>query len=180
MIDLNEVGAFATAPNAVGVRVRFGVYLPGLAAENGYQIVVRIIHQYDRFVPEIKTLDFPLQPVPGHSLGLWQADITIPIKAETHFGQPGTYLYRYQLLRNLPGSAQPTVLTRWFTDPFARLTDDVGELSAFTTPDAEPGFTWTDDHWKVPELEDLVVYELHVEEFNDSFDGVADRLDYLK
>ena len=180
MIDLNEVGAFATAPSAAGVAVRFGVYLPGLASEAGYQIVVRVIHQNDRFVPEIKTLDFPLQPVAGHVLGLWQAELTIPPKDGTHFGQPGTYLYRYQLLRNLPGASRPAVLTRWFTDPFARLTDDVGELSAFTTPDAEPGFTWTDDHWKVPELENLVVYELHVEEFNDGFAGVADRLDYLK
>jgi 1,4-alpha-glucan branching enzyme len=56
----------------------------------------------------------------------------------------------------------------------------VGQLSAFTTPDAEAGFVWIDDAWKVPQLADLVVYELHVEEFNDTFDGVVARLPYLK
>ena len=30
------------------------------------------------------------------------------------------------------------------------------------------------------ELRDLVVYELQVEEFNSTFDGVIDRLDYLQ
>jgi maltooligosyltrehalose trehalohydrolase len=118
-------------------------------------------------------LDFPLRPVPGHPNNLWGAEVTIPVRAGTAFGRAGTYLYRYQLLK---GGA---VVTRWCTDPFARATDDVGELSAFATPGGDPAFAWTDDAWKVPELRDLVVYELHVEEFNDTFDGVAARLPYL-
>ena len=180
MINLDEVGAFGMAPTAAGIGVRFGLYLPGITPGAGYQVVARVIHQDDRFVPEIKPLDFPLQSVAGHPLGLWQAQVTLPTTAGTHFGQPGTYLYRFQLLRSTGGAAMPSVVTRWFTDPFARLTDDVGELSAFTTPGSMPDFAWTDDAWKVPELADLVVYELHVEEFNDTFDGVVDRIDYLK
>jgi 1,4-alpha-glucan branching enzyme len=79
-----------------------------------------------------------------------------------------------------PGSDSQSVVTLWFTDPFARATDDVGELSAFSTPASQPDFAWTDATWKVPELADLVVYELHVEEFNGTFDGVVERLAYLK
>lgn len=38
----------------------------------------------------------------------------------------------------------------------------------------------TDAGYKTPELNDLIVYELHIEQFNDTFDGVIDRLDYLQ
>jgi 1,4-alpha-glucan branching enzyme len=56
----------------------------------------------------------------------------------------------------------------------------VGELSAFVTPGSVQEVVWADEAWKVPELEDLVVYEMHVEEFNSTFDGVIERLTYLK
>jgi 1,4-alpha-glucan branching enzyme len=180
MINLDEVGAFPSTPTAAGVNVRFGVYLPGIDPSDGYGVRVRVIHKEDRFVPEIKTQDFPLHPVAGHPLHLWRTDVTIPVVAGTNFGKPGTYLYRYQLLQKVPTADALRVVTRWFTDPFARMTDDVGQLSAFATPGAFPGFVWNDDGWKVPELEDLVVYELHVEEFNGTFDGVAERLSHLK
>jgi len=179
MILLAEVGAFASARTESGVDVQFGVYLPGIEPQDGYEVLVRVIHKDDRFVPQIGTLDFPLTPVVGSPNNLWQAKVTIPVKPGTNFGQPGTYLYRYQLLQTLPGTATKNVVTRWFTDPFARATD-VGELSAFVTPGSVADFVWTDDAWKVPELEDLVVYELHVEEFNSTFDGVIERLPYLK
>ncbi|MEH2055586.1 MAG: alpha-amylase family glycosyl hydrolase [Nostoc sp.] len=173
MINLNEVGAFVSAITNLGVNVRFGVYLPSISVANGYELLVRVIHKDDRFNPDIPPLDFPLQPVSGSANNRWEANINIPVKPGTHFGQPGTYLYRYQLLQN------KTVITSWFTDPFAKTTD-IGELSAFVTPDFVPDFVWTDDNWKTPELEDLVVYELHVEEFNSTFDGVVERLPYLK
>ena len=70
-------------------------------------------------------------------------------------------------------------MTKWFVDPFARATD-IGELSAFTLTKAPTIFAWTDDGYKTPELNDLTVYELHIEQFNDTFDGVIDRLDYLQ
>ncbi len=173
MIHLNDVGAFASAITASGVNVRFGVYLPGITSQDGYEVLVLVIHKDDRFVPDIKPIKFPLILVDGSPKNLWQADVTIPVKPGTQFGQPGTYLYRYQLLKN------QQVITSWFTDPFARATD-VGDLSAFITPGFVPDFVWEDDAWKVPELENLVVYELHVEEFNSTFDGVIERLPYLK
>jgi maltooligosyltrehalose trehalohydrolase len=179
MIDLNEVGAFASVPTADGVKVRFGIYLPGIEQEAGYKVNVRIIHKDDRFAPHIATRDFPLAPVASSQYNLWQAQVTIPVIADTHFGQPGTYLYRYQLLQTPSGTTTTNIVTLWFTDPFAQTTD-IGQLSAFTTPGFIPDFAWTDQAWKVPEITNLVVYEMHVEQFNSTFDGVIERLTYLK
>lgn len=175
MIDLTEVGAFASDPTPAGVPVRFGLYLPGVAA--GFQVVVLVIHSADRFTPGIEPQAFDLQPVGGPN-GLWSAEVTVQPQPGTSFGQAGRYLYRYQLLRVTAGSR--SILTPWFTDPFARATDEVGQLSAFDTPASLPAFQWQDGGWKVPELGDLVVYELHIEEFNSTFQGVVDRLPYLK
>src|SRR5207253_10771818 len=63
--------------------------------------------------------------------------------------------------------------------PFARATE-IGELSAFTLARDPSLFEWSDANNKTPELDDLAVYELQVAEFNDTFDGVIDRLDYLQ
>ncbi len=166
-------------PTADGVQVGFGIYLPGIESEAGYKVNVRIIHKDDRFAPHIATLDFPLVPLAGSHYNLWQAQVTIPVIADTHFGQCGTYLYRYQLLQTPPGTTTTNVVTLWFTDPFAQATD-VGQLSAFTTPGSIADFVWTDQAWKVPEITNLVVYEMHVEQFNSTFDGVIERLTYLK
>jgi maltooligosyltrehalose trehalohydrolase len=179
MINLNEVGAFVSEISSSGVNVTFGVYLPGIEQNAGYEVVVRVIHKDDRFVPDIKTMDFPLAQAADSPNNLWQASISIPSTPGTHFGQAGTYLYRYQLLQKPPATSTPQVIVSWFTDPFARATD-IGELSAFVTPGFVPDFAWTDQDWKTPELEDLVVYELQVEEFNSTFDGVTERLGYLK
>lgn len=177
-IDLTEVGAFPSLSPTGELIVRFGVYLPGI--DSGvYDVRVRVIHKDDRFDPAIQPKDFSLAAVAGHPTGLWQTSEPIPLVTNTHFGQPGIYLYRYQLWRRMPGNAPPQLVTRWFTDPFARATE-IGDLAAFATPGFIPEFPWTDDDWKVPDLSDLVVYELHVEEFNDTFDGVAERLPYLK
>lgn len=177
MINLNEVGAFASKDATGKFQVQFGVYLPGITSAKNYQVVVRIIHQADRFDPDIPTRDFNLIWQAGSALDLWSAMIPLTAVAGTNFGQPGVYLYRYQLLRNTPGGSQ--VVTQWFTDPFARATD-IGELSAFATPGTWPAFNWEDAAYKTPELDDLVVYELQVEEFNDTFAGVVTQIPYLQ
>src|SRR5438270_972111 len=125
MILLDEVGAFASGRTESGVDVQFGVYLPGIEPQDGYEVLVRVIHKDDRFVPQIKTLDFPLTPVVGSPNNLWQARVTIPVQPGTNFGQAGTYLYRYQLLQTIQGIPHDksgdytkNVVTRWFTDPF--------------------------------------------------------------
>jgi maltooligosyltrehalose trehalohydrolase len=180
MLDIQEVAVTHVSMTANGVNVGFGVYLPGIDAADGFQVIVRVIHKEDRFNPSIPPMDFPLQQVTGSAYNRWQTDqaLLTPVPG-THFGQPGTYLYRYQLLRLEPSSGASRIVTRWFTDPFA-LKTDVGELSAFNTPGLEPDFVWTDADWRTPEIDDLIVYELHVEEFNSTFDGVVERLDYLR
>src|SRR5438132_399309 len=107
MISLDEVGAFPSPPTGTGVDVRFGVYLPGIDPHDGYQVFVRVIHKSDRFDPAIQTLDRELHPVAGTPYNLWQAQFTIPVQPGTHFGQPGTYLYRYQLRQTIPGPNSP-------------------------------------------------------------------------
>src|SRR5258707_170 len=153
MINLNEVGAFASAPSVAGVPVRFGLYLPGITPQAGYEVVVRVIHEADRFTPEIHPLDFRLDLIPHSSNDLWQKDVIIPPIPGTSLGWTGTYLYDYQLWQKVGGNRN--LVTRSFTDPFARETADAGDLAAFVTPDLVPGFAWTDQDWKVPDLEDL-------------------------
>jgi maltooligosyltrehalose trehalohydrolase len=180
MINLNEVGAFSSVDAAGLFHIKFGVYLPGIRATDGFDVVVRVIHSDDRFDPDVKPADFPLTWTPNTALDLWTKDVTLQPAANTNFGKPGTYLYRFQLWWK-PAQGNRQLVTLWFTDPFARATGDVGLLSAVTlSAQPVPPFTWTDAKYKTPELDDLVVYELQVEEFNDTFDGVIARLPYLQ
>jgi len=174
-MDVSKTGAIASMPAAAGVNVHFGVYLPGIEPDAGYAVRVLVIHERDRFAAGVPPISFDLSRVAGDPDGLWSADAAISRRTDgSHLGTPGTYVYRYTLLRD------GQTVTEWFTDPFARATDDVGQLSAFTTPDQATPFAWSDDSWKVPDLEHLVVYEMHVGQFNNSFDGVVDRIPYLR
>jgi len=200
MMNLDEVGAHV---DVIGrLFVRFGIYLPNITVAKGYQLIVRVIHEKDQFVIEIPAKNFLLTFDERHPLALWSGmiDLTQYKDSLSHFGMPGTYLYRYTLLQQQqPGgdtSNQMTlsvfdpattvqrdlmanVVTLFVTDPFARNTG-IGKLSAFTVSDQPMlPFRWTDADFVVPELDDLIVYELQVEEFDSTFDGVAQRLDYL-
>jgi maltooligosyltrehalose trehalohydrolase len=182
MIDLNQVGAFASFQANGEAHIRFGLYLPNVRPPaapslSGFAVKVRIIHASDRFNPSVSTLDAALQWVDGSALDLWQADVNLPTDPQSHAGLEGEYLYRYQLWwADEKGVA--TLVTDWFPDPFARSTD-IGLMSATVLSKATTVFKWTDDAYRTPELADLVVYELQVAEFNETFDGVVDRLDYL-
>jgi maltooligosyltrehalose trehalohydrolase len=200
MINLDEVGAHADIEGRLVVR--FGIYLPNITAAKGYQLIARVIHEKDQFAIEIPAKNFLLTFDEQHPLGLWSGTIDLSEHKDTvsHFGAPGMYLYRYTFLqKQQPGgdtSNQMTlpvfdpgatvqrdltanVVTLFITDPFARDTG-IGKLSAFTVSE-QPilPFAWTDADFAVPELDDLIVYELQVEEFDSTFDGVAQRLDYL-
>lgn len=176
-INLSEVGAFPSF-TAAGFQIRFGLYLPGVRATDGFDVVVRVIHSDDRFDPAIQPVDKSLTWNQGHPLDLWSVTIPVQPIAGTHFGAEGTYLYRFQLWWTPPSGARRLV-TLWFTDPFARQTD-IGELSAVDLYRNPAAFNWTDAAYKTPDLDDLVVYELQVEQFNDTFSGVIDRLVYLQ
>jgi 1,4-alpha-glucan branching enzyme len=178
MIDLTEVGANVDSAG----NLRFGLYLPEITAAKGYAVVARLIHELDQFTPEIPPKDIVLQFDPTHPLGLWSATVNVPSLASGagHLGAPGRYLYRYRLLGQRGGVQR--IVTSFFTDPFAREAGPA-KLSAFSLPDpAHPvaPFGFTDTGFQVPPLDDLIVYELQVEEFNSTFDGVTDRVDYLQ
>jgi 1,4-alpha-glucan branching enzyme len=177
VINLNEVGAFPSYDANGNALVRFGLYLPGIRAKDGFSVVVRIIHAADRFNPLVKTQDENLTWVGGTDLDLWSANVTLASGGTGHSGGEGEYLYRYQLWwTNADG--RKLLVTEQFPDPFARCTD-IGLMSSTVVSNTSTSFAWTDGEYHIPELHDLVVYELQVGEFNDTFDGVIDRLDYL-
>lgn len=178
-INLAEVGAFAGVDAAGDLSIRFGLYLPDIKAADGFDVVVRIIHRDDRFDPAVPPVDVDMQWDPASELDLWSVTTNLAPGGPGRYGQEGLYLYRYQLWWTRPGGSRQLV-TRWFTDPFARQTD-IGMLAAVSCTRTLPAaFDWTDLDWRTPELDDLVVYELQIEQFNDTFVGVADRLVYLK
>ena len=173
MIDLNAVGAHAENIAANQWQIRFGIYLPGITPQKGYALKVRVIHELDQFIHDIQPQEFDLVWVAGSALDLWQQTVAIPFNSAIgNFGKPGAYLYRFQLLRN----GEPVVF--WFSDPFGRDTG-VGTLSAVTIDPSAQAFAWNDQAYKTPHVDDMVVYELHVGEFNQNFDGILKQLDYL-
>lgn len=172
MINLNEVGAAAQQDAAGNWQVKFGVYLPGITFNKGYAVKLRIIHEEDQFIRGIEPKDVFLDWVNGSALDLWKTTVSLTPDPASHFGQPGTYLYRYQLLR---GNRD---VTFWFADPFGRAAG-LGTLSAVAIEDNPQPFPWTDAGFSVPEIDEMVVYELNVREFNRDFQGVIDQLDYL-
>jgi 1,4-alpha-glucan branching enzyme len=180
-INLNEVGAFSSVDADGLMSIRFGLYLPGVTSAGGFEVDALVLHQADRFTPGINPVNVPLawQLSPVSGLDLWTATAELQPDPKSHYGQDGIYLYRFQLWWT-PAGGQRTMISRWFTDPFARQTD-VGMLAAVPCArvPATP-FAWTDAGWITPQLDDLVVYELHVDQFNNTFQGVLDRLTYLK
>jgi 1,4-alpha-glucan branching enzyme len=172
MINLNEVGAVPRQDGAGNWHVDFGIYLPNITFHKGYAVKVRVIHEEDQFVRGIEPRDFHLNWVNGSDLDLWQGSVPLNGNGTSHFGQLGNYLYRFQLLR---GNKE---VTFWFSDPFGRKAG-LGTLSAFSVTGSSHVFAWSDAAFSVPEVDDMIVYELNVREFNRDFDGIVDQLDYL-
>jgi maltooligosyltrehalose trehalohydrolase len=179
LINLSQVGATCSVAANGSLQIQFGLYLPGIKSTDGFNVVVRIIHDADRFDPNVPTVDQPMIWSAGSALDLWTTTAILISDPASHYGQEGLYLYRFQLWWTPAGGARQLV-TEWFTDPFARETD-LGMLSAVTCTKVQvPPFNWTDQAWLTPELDNLVVYEAQVEQFNDTFAGLGDRLVYLK
>lgn len=171
-IELSEVGVHVTQITATSWRVRFGIYLPGVSPTDGYTLQARVIHEADQFTAGIPPVPITLTHLGGPN-GLWQTTTTIAPSTGSNYGQAGRYLYRFQLLRyNDP-------VAFWFADPFARESGS-GTYSAFTLAISPTVFAWHDAAFRVPTVDEMVVYELHVGEFARNFTGVIGRLDYLR
>jgi 1,4-alpha-glucan branching enzyme len=172
MIDLSALGA-RTRRAAEGTwEASFGILLPGISFPKGYRLKARVVHERDQYVRGIEPKDFWLSWVAGSEHDRWEATVPLADDPGSHFGDAGTYLYRYQLLRG------DETVALWFADPFGGAVG-TGTVSAFDVDPAAAPFAWTDATFRPPEVDDMVVYELNVREFNRDFEGVVAQLDYL-
>jgi len=174
LLPLHKLG---TREISAGV-IDFGLFLPWVSASNGNRLWVKIIHEKDQFLQAIQPVKFEL----NHSVDLdygdyWSVQVDINSTprpdAKSAWGSPGRYVYRYCL----ENSNVPEMID-WIIDPFAR-EFGVGKLSAFTL--GYEVYSWSDQEniWKTPALDDLVLYELMINEFGGDIDGAIAHLDYL-
>jgi len=182
-LDLGKLGARETRSKVLD----FGVYLPGISADSGDRLYVKIIHERDQFLQDIPPVSFPMSYSKDSEYGdYWHAQIDIG-KAKTKmirmanetarkssWGKDGKYVYRYYL--ESPKSKEPI---DWIIDPFAR-EFGIGKLSSVTVGYQEYKWSKSEESWRTPRLEDLIMYELMINEFGGSLDGAIDRLDYLE
>ncbi|MBF0456675.1 MAG: alpha-amylase [Nitrospirae bacterium] len=159
-------------------KIQFGVFLPWVSADSGYRLSVKVIHENDQFLQDIQPKEFDLShsPDPDYS-DYWSTQITVNTAGapnpKSAWGQPGRYVYRYCLYR--PHSND---YIDWIIDPYAR-EYGVGSLSAFTL--GYENYKWSNNEktYKTPALNELIVYELNIQEFRGTIDSAIDQLDYL-
>ncbi len=173
-LPLNKLGARQISSDTV----EFGIFLPWVSAAHGNRLWVKVIHEKDQFLQDIEPLAFELSHRPDPEYGdYWSQAVQIRPDDKPHpksaWGSGGRYVYRYQL-------ENPNVQEAidWIIDPFAR-EFGVGKLSAFTL--GYEKYEWSDNEklWKTPPLDDLVMYELMINEFGGSIDRTIEHLDYL-
>lgn len=158
MIDLSRVGA-----HVVGDLVRFGIYLPDVGVDKAVRLTAKVSYVSD-FAWE-NFADCPLHyKDDDDGFPFYEGSLDLSGRRK------GTYRFQYEISR---GS---NVYPRWASDPFARRTA-AGHRSAFLYGEEESVRVSSFD---VPSVEDLVVYECNVSEFNRTFEGVIRNLDYLE
>ncbi len=175
-LPLHKLGAREDKHNS-GV-ISFGLFLPGVSADEGNKLWVRVIHEKDQFLQDILPMKFEMEHSEDLEYGdYWSATINIVSgdKPEPYsaWGTPGKYVYRYCLENPDKHSS-----IDWIIDPFAR-EFGVGKLSAFTL--GYEHYEW-DKHelvWKIPSINDIILYELMINEFADDIQGATDQLGYL-
>src|SRR5215218_1779168 len=149
MIDLGALGARARQVAPGRRESSFAILLPAITFPKGYRLKVRVIHARDQYVRGIEPKDFWLSWVQGSEHDRWEATVPLASDPDSHFGDLGTYLYRYQLLRG------DETVALWFADPFGRAVG-TGTVSAFDVDAAAAPFSWTDAQFRPPEVDDMV------------------------
>jgi 1,4-alpha-glucan branching enzyme len=180
LLPLSRLGARETSPGIVD----FGLFLPWVSVENGNRLWVKIIHEKDQFLQNIPPLMFEMAHSNDPDYGdYWsvKVDVTSVPKPspQSQWGSLGQYVYRYCLQNpNLNDNIYPDKLLDWIIDPFAR-EFGVGKLSAITL--GYKPYIWSNNEtsWKTPVLDDLIIYELMINEFGESIDGTISKLDYI-
>jgi 1,4-alpha-glucan branching enzyme len=174
LLPLNKLGPREVSPGSI----HFGLFLPWVNAGDGHRLSVKIIHESDQFLQAIPALEFPLSHSMDPAYGdYWSAQVDIrasdrPTPASA-WGQPGTYVYRFQLAS--PLLEEPL---DWIVDPFAR-EFGIGRLSAFTLGFQDHTWSAAESGWKTPKLDHLIVYEIMLHEFRGNLEQAAGRLPYL-
>jgi maltooligosyltrehalose trehalohydrolase len=181
LVPLNKLGARETSPGVVD----FGLLLPWVSAEQGSRLWVKLIHEKDQFLQEIQPMMFEMAHSKDPDYGdYWSVRIAIQPGSKPHpqsaWGSLGRYVYRFCLQNPNLKSAQtfPENMLDWIVDPFAR-EFGVGKLSAFTLGYKQHVWSEYEKAWKTPPLEDLMIYELMLNEFGEGVDGAIHHLDYL-
>ncbi|HEY5989680.1 MAG TPA: alpha-amylase family glycosyl hydrolase [Streptosporangiaceae bacterium] len=170
---LGDLGGRQTGPSSL----RFGVLLPWVTPDNGQAVHVLAIHERDQYLQEIPAVEISLQHSAHPEYGdLWSGDVDLTaardLPGQSHWGTPGRYAYRLAVTDPNRGRID------WVIDPYAR-DFGVGKQSAVVVG-AQP-YRWSvaDGAWRVPELRDLIMYEINLAEFHVDLAGAIERLDYL-
>ncbi|MGD6978843.1 MULTISPECIES: alpha-amylase family glycosyl hydrolase [Citricoccus] len=171
LLPLDKLG-----PHIKQGEVHFGFLLPWVSAHDGNRLFVKLIHEQDQFLQTVKARRFELQHGLDATYGdYWSGTVKlVPEDGGSHFGQPGRYLYRYDLESPLLDTPLD-----WIVDPYAR-EYGVGHQSAFTLDYEEHVWADSEKVWKTPHLRDLVVYEIMLHEFSWDLVGAQNLLPYLR
>lgn len=157
--------------------VTFGILLPWVSAADGNAVTVKIIHERDQFRQHIPPTEFSL----AHSIlapygDYWSATVPIagtsPAIADSAWGTPGRYLYRYRVNNPHAGSLD------WVIDLCAREFGP-GKLSAFTLGYQPHIWSAAETNWRTPALSDLILYEVNIAEFGGDIERTRNLLAYL-
>jgi 1,4-alpha-glucan branching enzyme len=173
MFDSSETG-----PEITGNTVRFRVFLPSIDQNRGFAVKAYVIAkagQFDANVPPT-ICDLTPAPTPAGVNPAWGDVNKTCWQSQPLSLNPGVYLYRFEITGPANGGTGQ-VRSLYFGDPCARETD-TGVFSVLRMPANAP-FQWTDTAFKVPTLDDVVMYEMNVAEFAGTFSGVAARIPYL-
>jgi 1,4-alpha-glucan branching enzyme len=174
LLPIEKFGAHQKA----GKKIQFGFPLPWVSSADGNRLHIKIIHEKDQFKQNIAPRSFELTCEFLENVGeFWTGEIDISevdAVADSAWGTPGKYNYRYEL-------ASPLLKEKldWIVDPFAR-EFGIGRQSAFTLDYQD--FVWEDIemNWKTPKLKDLIIYEIMIHEFSFDLEGATKMLPYLQ
>lgn len=172
LLPLGDLGAIEQNGTVI-----FGVWLPWVSASDGNGVTVKIIHERDQFLQHIPPREFPLTHSVRPPYGdYWSVSVPIagtpPGVAQSAWGTPGRYLYRYRVDNPHVGSLD------WIIDPCAREFGP-GKLSAFTLGYQPYVWSAAEANWRTPPLDDLVLYEINIAELAGDFERARERLAYL-
>jgi maltooligosyltrehalose trehalohydrolase len=162
--------------------IDFGLFLPGITAPE-FKIAVRIINEADQFLQSIPAVDFPLAPTadPDFPHGdYWTAtvDTTVVPRGRrlvpgTHWAKGERYVFRFVVTTPM-GEVIDFII-----DPYCR-ESGVGDLSAISIGYEDHTWSTNEAEWKTPQIQDMIFYELMINEFGGSIEGTIKQLDYLK